>query len=66
MRILAIETSGQAGSVAALVGTGDDAGGAAQLVAEAAVSGGARTAQALAPLAKDLLAMAGWSTDSIE
>jgi tRNA threonylcarbamoyladenosine biosynthesis protein TsaB len=66
MRILAIETSGQAGSVAALVGTGDGAGAVAQLVAEAAVGGGARTAQALAPLAKDLLSTAGWSADSIE
>jgi len=62
MHILAIETSGQAGSVALLLGTND----AVQLVRDAAVGGGARTAQALAPLAKDLLAEAGWPTDSID
>jgi tRNA threonylcarbamoyladenosine biosynthesis protein TsaB len=65
MRILAIETSGQAGSVAALVGKGDAAAGELELVGEAAVGGGARTAQALAPLAKDLLASANWPADSI-
>jgi tRNA threonylcarbamoyladenosine biosynthesis protein TsaB len=62
MRILAIETSGQAGSVALLVGAGD----AVQLLREAAVGNGVRTAKALAPLAKDLLAEAEWAADSIE
>jgi tRNA threonylcarbamoyladenosine biosynthesis protein TsaB len=62
MRILAIETSGQAGSVALLLGTSDTL----QLVRDAAVSGGTRTAQALAPLTKDLLARAEWPADSIE
>jgi tRNA threonylcarbamoyladenosine biosynthesis protein TsaB len=62
MRILAIETSGQAGSVAALVGMGNGV----RLVQEATVGGGARTAQALAPLAKELLAVARWPADSIE
>jgi tRNA threonylcarbamoyladenosine biosynthesis protein TsaB len=62
MRILAIETSGQAGSVALLEGTTD----AAQLVHQVAVPASARTAQALAPLANDLLAGAQWPPDSIE
>jgi tRNA threonylcarbamoyladenosine biosynthesis protein TsaB len=62
MRILAIETSGQAGSVATLVG----ARAGVELVREAAVGGGVRTAQALAPLAKELLAASAWPADSIE
>jgi tRNA threonylcarbamoyladenosine biosynthesis protein TsaB len=62
MRILAIETSGQSGSVAALMGT--EAG--VEMVHEAAVGSEARTAQALAPLAKDLLAAVGWPAESIE
>jgi tRNA threonylcarbamoyladenosine biosynthesis protein TsaB len=62
MRILAIETSGQAGSVALLLGAGDTI----QLVHEATVASAARTAQALAPLASDLLAKAQWPADSIE
>jgi tRNA threonylcarbamoyladenosine biosynthesis protein TsaB len=62
MRILAIEASGQAGSVAALKGL--EAG--VELVREAAVGVGARTAQALGPLTKELLTAVDWPTDSIE
>ncbi|HEY4232265.1 MAG TPA: tRNA (adenosine(37)-N6)-threonylcarbamoyltransferase complex dimerization subunit type 1 TsaB [Lacipirellulaceae bacterium] len=62
MRIIAIETSGQAGSVAALEAMGSEL----RLLREATLSGGSRTAQSLAPLTRQLLADAGWSAKSIE
>jgi tRNA threonylcarbamoyladenosine biosynthesis protein TsaB len=62
MRILAFDTSGNAGSVALL----DAAGGPARLIGEAHVPAGQRTAKSLAPLTNDLLDQAAWPPASIE
>jgi tRNA threonylcarbamoyladenosine biosynthesis protein TsaB len=61
-RILAIETSGRHGSVAALLG-GDDQ---SQLIGEAVLAEDQRTAQALAPTIKQLLAASQWLPESID
>lgn len=82
MRILAIETSGRHGSLAALVGDarGDAATsigaradgsaegriGDSQLLGQIVLSGPSRTAQTLAPAIKSLLAEVGWKAGSIE
>jgi tRNA threonylcarbamoyladenosine biosynthesis protein TsaB len=62
MRIVAIETSGRRGSVAALRGEGDDARPLQQI----ALGGDQRTAQALAPAMHDLLAQVDWTPQSVE
>jgi len=62
MRIIAIETSGRYGSVAALVG---EIGGA-PLIHQTVLSGEQRTAQSLAPILKSLLSDIGWAPQSIE
>jgi tRNA threonylcarbamoyladenosine biosynthesis protein TsaB len=62
MRIVAIETSGRHGSVAALRGEGDDARPLQQI----ALGGDQRTAQALAPAMHDLLAQIDWTPQSVE
>lgn len=62
MRILAVETSGRHGSVAAL----DGRSGEAALVDEIALRGEQRTAQSLAPTLKDLLSRVRWSPQSVE
>ncbi len=62
MRIVAIETSGRHGSVAALRGEGDDA----LPLQEIALSGDQRTAQALAPAMHELFAQVDWTPQSIE
>lgn len=62
MRILALETSGNAGSVALLEATE----GPARLISEATVPAGQRTAKSLAPITKDLLKQAAWPASSIE
>jgi tRNA threonylcarbamoyladenosine biosynthesis protein TsaB len=56
-RIVAIETSGRYGSVAALLGDKDDA----DFIGQIALTGEQRTAQALAPALRQLLQDAGWS-----
>lgn len=61
-RILAIETSGRHGSVAALWGELNDARPIDQIV----LTGQQRTAQALAPTLKQLLAESNWSPKEIE
>jgi tRNA threonylcarbamoyladenosine biosynthesis protein TsaB len=61
-RILAIETSGRLGSVAALAGTV----GPAKPIGQVALTPDQRTAQALAPAIKQLLADAGWSPNEVE
>jgi len=61
-RILAIETSGRHGSVAALVGETEFA----KPIAQIALTADQRTAQALAPTMKQLLADAGWSPQDVE
>ena len=61
MRVLAIETSGRHGSIALLEGEGDGT----RLVGQTLLAGSERTAQALAPALKDLLAEAEWPADSI-
>jgi tRNA threonylcarbamoyladenosine biosynthesis protein TsaB len=61
MRILAIETSGQRGSIAVLNGEGD----AATVVGQTMLTGERRTAQSLAPALQSLLADAAWQPDSI-
>lgn len=62
MRIIAIETSGRHGSVAALQGEPE----AARLLRQTALGGDERTAQSLAPAMKDLLAQVDWSPQSVE
>jgi tRNA threonylcarbamoyladenosine biosynthesis protein TsaB len=61
-RILAIETSGRHGSVAALVGEAQ----AAKPIGQIVLTPEQRTAQALAPALKQLLAAAGWSPKDVE
>ena len=61
-RLIAIETTGRQGSVATLAG---EAGGA-KLVAQIALTSDERTAQALAPTLKKLLAETGWKPSSVE
>ncbi len=58
MRILALETSGSAGEVAALV---DDT-----LLAEVRLAAGQRTAQSLAPAIRDLLSQVGWKLADVQ
>jgi tRNA threonylcarbamoyladenosine biosynthesis protein TsaB len=58
MRILALETSGNSGSVAAL--------DASQLVLELPLASGSRSAQSLAPGIKSLLAEIGWSVGQVD
>lgn len=61
MRILAIETTGRQGSLAALEGNS----AMATLLREVRLDGG-RTAQVLAPALESLLAEVGWAARSIE
>jgi tRNA threonylcarbamoyladenosine biosynthesis protein TsaB len=61
MRILAVETSGRHGSLAVLSG---EANGA-KLLRETSLGGEQRTAQALAPALRDLLAETNWPPASI-
>jgi tRNA threonylcarbamoyladenosine biosynthesis protein TsaB len=61
-RILAIETSGRHGSVAAL--QADDA--EARPIGQIDLTGNERTAQSLAPAIERLIAGAGWSPKSVE
>jgi tRNA threonylcarbamoyladenosine biosynthesis protein TsaB len=58
MRILALETSGNSGSVAAL--------DASQLVLQQALADGSRSAQSLAPAIHRLLAEVGWPVGQVE
>ncbi|MEX0643039.1 MAG: tRNA (adenosine(37)-N6)-threonylcarbamoyltransferase complex dimerization subunit type 1 TsaB [Pirellulales bacterium] len=62
MRILAIETSGQRGSLATLCGEPD----VLRTVRQTMLTEDTRTAQSLAPALQSLLADSGWSPDSIE
>jgi tRNA threonylcarbamoyladenosine biosynthesis protein TsaB len=62
MNIIAIETSGRYGSVAALDGEASEA----RLVRQTVLGGDQRTAQALAPAIRDLLKNVGWSPKTIE
>ncbi len=62
MQIIAIETSGRHGSVAALNGEADDA----QVLRQIALGGDERTAQALAPAMHNLLSYVGWTPKSVE
>jgi tRNA threonylcarbamoyladenosine biosynthesis protein TsaB len=62
MRILAIETSGRYGSVAALEGA---AKGAA-LLGQITLGGDQRTAQALAPTLRELMTQVHWTPQSVE
>jgi tRNA threonylcarbamoyladenosine biosynthesis protein TsaB len=62
MRIVAIETSGRFGSVAALTGEGSDV----SLVSQSTLGGDQRTAQALAPALHELLEQIGWTPSSIQ
>jgi tRNA threonylcarbamoyladenosine biosynthesis protein TsaB len=61
-RILALETSGRHGSVAALSGEADQA----RLLRQIALSGDERTAEVLAPAIERLLADVGWTPKSVE
>jgi tRNA threonylcarbamoyladenosine biosynthesis protein TsaB len=61
-RIVAIETSGRHGSVAALWGDIDQS----HVVGQISLTGDQRTAQALVPALQRLLIAAGWMTKSIE
>lgn len=67
MRILAIETSGRDGSLAAL--ETEDAGaasnGSARVVGDVAIAGPERTAQMLAPRLREMLEKIGWEAKSI-
>jgi tRNA threonylcarbamoyladenosine biosynthesis protein TsaB len=58
MRILALETSGSSGSVAAL--------DASELVLQQTLASGTRSAQSLAPAVKSLLAEVGWSVGQVD
>jgi tRNA threonylcarbamoyladenosine biosynthesis protein TsaB len=62
MRMIAVETSGRHGSVAALTAEGGDT----QLLRQIALADDQRTAQALAPALRELLAEVGWPPQSIE
>jgi tRNA threonylcarbamoyladenosine biosynthesis protein TsaB len=62
MRILAIETSGRHGSVAALTGETDRPRLRHQIV----LGDEQRTAQALAPALRDLLTQVNWTAQSVE
>jgi tRNA threonylcarbamoyladenosine biosynthesis protein TsaB len=62
MQIIAIETSGRLGAVAALEG----AGGESRLIRQTMLASGERTAQALAPALRRLLADVGWSPRTVE
>jgi tRNA threonylcarbamoyladenosine biosynthesis protein TsaB len=68
MRILAIETSGHDGSLAALeaADAGQASNGAARVVSEAAITGPERTAQMLAPRLREMLDAIGWEGKSIQ
>ncbi len=61
MRILAVETSGRHGSLAVLSGEADGA----KLLRETSLGGEQRTAQALAPALRNLLAETNWPPASI-
>src|SRR5262245_32191202 len=61
-RIVAIETSGQHGSVAVLCG---EEKGEARLVREIVLSDQQRTAQSLAPALNKLLQTAGWEPSTV-
>jgi tRNA threonylcarbamoyladenosine biosynthesis protein TsaB len=62
MRIVAIETSGRHGSVAALHGEADRA----ELIRQITLTGNQRTAQALAPALRELLTDIDWRSPSVE
>jgi tRNA threonylcarbamoyladenosine biosynthesis protein TsaB len=62
MRILAIETSGRHGSLAALTGDAEDG----HLLRQFELGGEERTAQSLAPALRDLLAEVSWPPASVE
>jgi tRNA threonylcarbamoyladenosine biosynthesis protein TsaB len=62
VRIIAIETSGRVGSVAALVGKESGA----QVVREIVLSEDQRTAQRLAPALSELLGDVGWLPPAVE
>jgi tRNA threonylcarbamoyladenosine biosynthesis protein TsaB len=62
MRIVAIETSGRNGSVAALRGETRQA----DLLRQVTLSGEQRTAQALAPALRELLSGIGWTPRTVE
>jgi tRNA threonylcarbamoyladenosine biosynthesis protein TsaB len=62
MRILAIETSGQRGSIATLSGASDGL----RTIGQTMLTADKRTAQSLAPALQSLLAEAGWPPASIE
>jgi tRNA threonylcarbamoyladenosine biosynthesis protein TsaB len=61
MKIIAIETSGRQGSVAALVGES----GEARLIRQTQLADNQRSARALAPALKNLLEDIGWTPPSI-
>jgi tRNA threonylcarbamoyladenosine biosynthesis protein TsaB len=62
MRILALETSGQSGSLALLRG---EPAGEADVCVEIRLPANQRTAQSLAPTLKQALDAAGWKPDSL-
>jgi tRNA threonylcarbamoyladenosine biosynthesis protein TsaB len=62
MRIIAFETSGRVGSVAALTGATDEA----QLLREIVLGEEQRTAQRLAPALRELLGNVGWLPRDVE
>jgi tRNA threonylcarbamoyladenosine biosynthesis protein TsaB len=62
MRIIAIETSGRHGSVAALRG----GAGGAELLHQITLRGDQRTAQALAPALHEMLTRSDWMPPSVE
>jgi tRNA threonylcarbamoyladenosine biosynthesis protein TsaB len=62
MQIVAIETSGRHGSLAALIGGANEA----RLVRQVTLSGEQRTAQSLAPSLRDLLAEVNWIPQTVE
>lgn len=62
LNILALETSGRRGSIAALEASETEV----HLVEEASLSATARTAQILAPELRDLLHRVGWKPDQVE
>jgi len=68
MRILAIESSGRDGSLAALeaADAGQASDGAARVVSEVAITGPERTAQMLAPRLREMLEAIGWEAKSIQ
>ena len=62
MRILAIETSGRRGAVATLFGEADNA----RLIHQTVLADDERTARALAPTLRQLLAKTGWSPNFVQ